>query len=364
MGIHPLHINQMFAGECGSPMFQYAWQHPGQLGREDLAYAIHNAEDLISDFLGFYPKATWSEEVYPISSRTIRPLVTGRGMFIEGGKEAKTVVAADKAVGTLGETMTFTQAVTFTDPEELAIFYPGHSGDDAWEITPVLVSISTGTASITVKKWQLVKESLLEDLEAEEVDYTDSGNFLTTVDVYRRYNDPSVQAQFEGFQAACFSCSGSGCVSCTAVEQSACIKAMYPEQGVLGFTPATWDDDNSRFLGAEWACAADKPLRVRAWLRSGWRDPRRATFRNTIMDPRLERAIAILTMAIIGDEGLCVCLSRIHERWAVDLAKQESGDVATSFKMSREDLRNVFGTTRGGLEAWRLVREVRNGTAV
>ena len=373
IGIHPLHINQLFAGDCGWPMFQYAWQHPGRIGREDLAYAIQHAEDLITGALGFYPLATWSEEVLPISRRQVSPVfIASRGMFIEAGKEAKTLIEADAVITYSDEDLdlvddlaTITVATTLTDPEEIAVYYPGRSGDDAWEIRPTHVVISGGTATITAPRWQFLLSGLQEQLEPGEQDKDDEEAFLAVVDVYRKYTDPSVQAQFEGSSYPCAACSGSGCVSCTEVIQSACLAPRAPHQGIISAKPATWDVDEAHFTSAEWACSADRPLRLRAWYRSGWQNPRDSIWSKTRMDPRLERAIAILAMALIGEEGLCVCLNNIHQKWAQDKALQEStpDGTARAYKMSPATLGNPFGTTIGGLEAWRLVREVLNGQA-
>lgn len=374
LGISPLEINQITGTGCGNPMFQYAWQHPGRIGREDLAYAIQNAEDIIFDFLGFYPGVVWSEEVFPISPRARNALtVTGLGMFIEGGQRASDliddeadVIYDDSDDDDYDDRATITVTVpTGTDPDEIKVFYPGHSGEEAWEIRPLSVSVSGTTATITGKSWQFTTEALQEMLEPDELDRADATIYLEDVEIYRVYNDPSQQAQFEGHSYSCYACSGSGCVACTTVEQTACIRSVAPSQGVLSFIPATWNADLSAFAQADWTCNMGRPARIRAWLRSGWRDPRRTTLRNTILDPRVERAIAVLTMGLIGEEGLCTCLAGIHNRWAIDRAATPLGDPdgGYDFKLSQLDLRNAFGTTNGAYEAWRLLREVRNGRA-
>lgn len=371
LGISPLELNQLIGTGCGQPMFQYAWQHPGRIGREDLAYAIQHAEDLVTDFLGFYPGVVWTEEVFPTPVRAKNAItISGLGMFIEGGKRAVTLIEEDAPVAYSDEddddfdelATIVTTVATGTNPEEIQVFYPGKGGAEEWEIRPLDISVVGTTASITGKRWQFVLEAAQETIEPTELDRTDDAFFLEEVDVYRVYNDPSEQAQFEGYRSPCYACNSTGCVACEEVVQTACIRSLAPEQGVLTFIPSTWNAELSAFYRADWACSMSRPLRTRAWIRSGWQDPRRVAFRRTHMDPRVERAIALLTMATIGPEGLCTCLTHIHERWAIDRAYQESGtEQSTSYKLGTTDYRNVFGTTNGGYEAWRLLREVRNG---
>lgn len=376
LGIDPLHFNQISHGTCGDVLYQYAWQHGGRLGREDISIAIAHAEALIADKLGFLPAPDWREIVVPFSNRATRAIVVSPlGRFIEAGQKVKDlidsevdVVYSDEDDDDVDELATITQATTVTDPDEIAIYYPGHSGDDTWEIRPVSVSIAMGTATITCKRWFLVSEARLEvptfGEDAGEVDIEDDTAFLETVDVYRKYTDPAVQAQFEGYWG-CGQCSGNGCSTCGVTTQSACIGVRDSVAGVLTFSAATWDVINSRF-GTPSQCGLAAPARIRFWMKSGWQNTDGS---KTAMDFRMERAISLLAIALLGPDGLCSCLESLQSRWSEDLALSQSesnaGDgSSTSYKLSRARLAAPFGTTRGGLAAWDLVQEIMNGVSL
>lgn len=379
LGLDPLHVNGINHGSCGSPVLQYAWQHPGRIGREEIALAIQHAEDLISDALGFYLLPAWREELIPISVRARQGiLLCSHGMVIAAGRLAKSEIAVDQEIqwgnedsDTINELATVTVTTSVVDPEEIGLYYPGKAGDDAWEIRPINVSISGGEATITCKRWQLVNPFVLESIDPDpdgieiDEDTDDDGNplFLESVDVYRKWTDPSAQAQFEGYGYPCRTCNDAGCAQCEAVTQSACVSIRDSLIGSLAVSPATWDAANSRFAFAGWDCLMSRPKAVRVWHRSGYVDPRTGSKVN--MAARFERAIALLSISLIGEEDLCTCLSTLHERWAQDLALQEStaDGSSTSYKLGKK-LEWPFGTTRGAIEAWNLVREVRNGLSI
>jgi hypothetical protein len=373
LGIDPLHINGVNHGSCGSPVLQYAWQHPGRIGREEIALAIQHAEDVISDALGFYPLPVWREELIPISVRAKQGIVIcSHGMVLEAGQLAKTLIDSDLDVtygnedsDDFNELATITVTTSVTDPEEIGLYYPSKDGDDAWEIRPIGVSITGGEATITCKRWQLVDPFTLEDIDPDPdgIELEDDASFLTKVDVYRKWTDPSVQAQFEGYAYPCVSCNDVGCASCQASTQSACVQIRDSLIGALSVSPATWDVDNSRFTFSGWPCLMSRPKAIRVWHRSGYKDPR--TSSSIRMAPRFERAIALLAISLIGEDDLCTCLQALHSRWAQDYALQESSadGSSTSYKMGKK-LEWPFGTTRGAIEAWNLVREVRNGLSI
>jgi len=86
-----------------------------------------------------------------------------------------------------------------TDPDELKLYFPGRSGDDRYEIRPIEVDLDTDAASatITCKSWQIIDPDLQEYVDVGEsanaIDAETAGNYETTLDVYRVYNDPQTQ---------------------------------------------------------------------------------------------------------------------------------------------------------------------------
>jgi hypothetical protein len=67
IGIHPLHANQLISNTyfpnanvaCGLNWFQYAWQNANRISREDIALAIRQAENAISNEVGYHLLPDW-----------------------------------------------------------------------------------------------------------------------------------------------------------------------------------------------------------------------------------------------------------------------------------------------------------------
>jgi hypothetical protein len=375
VGIHPLHFNQVHVEEiadahtCDMPLFQYSWQMADKTGREEIANAIADAETRLAAVLGFDVAPRWHADEPARVSRTGVPeysaawrglrglpaVHTQYGYVISGGQEAKSVVSAGAAVvysdadgDTYKETATVTVATTVTDSEELAIYYPGHAGDEAWRIRPITVSIAGGIATIKCRREQLVIEAQLETLAPAAVDGLNNALFLTTVDVYRVYNDPSMQVRFVWEGTDCDDGVGPGVVS----TQDGVFVTRDPKLGIIAPETATWNAATGEFdaIGAA-CCIARAPDRLRLWYRAGWR------YRGSVLrvDPMWERAVSYLALSTL-DRPLCACqpLAAYMDKWRVDLAEHNPG---RSFSMSRRMLDNPLGTTRGEVTAWSLARE-------
>src|SRR5678815_4128134 len=97
-------------------------------------------------------------------------------------------------------------------------------------------AIAGGLCTITCRREQLVLKTLLEALDARPVAGLSAGNFLTTVDVYRKYNDPSVQVElvWRG-SGSCTSCDIDGCVACGLTIQNGCLTTKDRNLGIATF---------------------------------------------------------------------------------------------------------------------------------
>ena len=76
---------------------------------------------------------------------------------------------------------------------EIALYYPGHDGEEVWRIRPISVSLVAGTATITFRRELAVAENLLESFDLPNlrpVDGTDDGSLLVAVQLYPRWHDP------------------------------------------------------------------------------------------------------------------------------------------------------------------------------
>lgn len=384
-GIHPLHFNQVVVADiapasvCDMPMIKYSWQDADRVGREEIAQAIADAENIIAQYTGFYPAPKWIAderlswpqplwpEIFNSNARNVRghrqSLRTRFGHVISGGIEAKTLIDdADAIVYTdadgdgYDETATIVTPTTVTDPQEIAIYYPGKSGADEWEIRPITVSISGGNATIVCRREQLVIESLLEALDPSSVDGLTNGNFLTAVDVYRHWNDPSQQVQFMWEGCAC---DGSGCESCQHSTQYGCLLTRNYKLGFVVPSPATWNTTDL-IWDEDTYSVTRAPEQARIWYYAGYRDMKLSN-PNVRMNQEWERAVTYLALSML-DRPLCACrpLQAFVQHWSTDLAYNTATAATTSsFTLSRKVLDNPIGTTRGAVHAWQLIKKER-----
>lgn len=384
-GIHPCHFNQVTIADlapatvCDMPVVKYSWQNADAVGREEIAQAIADAEAILELHAGFSPAPRWVAdervpgirplwpELFNGNARNVRGMATSLrtklGYVISGGIEGKTLIqSADAIVYTdpngdgYFETATIITPTTVLEPEEIAIYYPGKSGQDAYEIRPIQVTIAGSNATIVCRREQLVLESLQESFDARAVDGLDNANFLTTVDVYRHYNNPEQQVQFMWEGCAC---NGEGCAACSHATQYGCLLARDYKLGIVVPHPATWDPTSNAFDTSCYSVSR-APEQARLWYYAGYRDMRSST-PNISMSSEWERAVTYLALSLL-DRPLCACkpLEAFVSYWKEDLSyNQASTAVSTSFTLSRRRLDNPIGTTRGALNAWRLIQRTR-----
>jgi len=395
MGINPLSFNQLTSGlisvsDCGEVWFQRMWQNPDQASREDVADAIREAEEKISSEIGYFLLPDWVVDERIQTIRPARPEVFAgtvgnlRGMpkslqpkwnfIISGGQKTKTLITAGVAVDGAAlsdldgdgyfETVTITVTVTAGDePCEVRVFYPAAgvvpaAALDDWEVKPIRVTIVGTTATIVFKRWQIVDAELQARLNAEALDSTVDANYLTTVDVYRVFNDPQSMANLlwerAGPNNSCSTCSGSGCTACAFDTQTGCFAVRDERLGIVAYQPATWDSDDEEFNVANFLNCRD-PDQLRLWYYAGWQSDNPATECPRVqMDPFFEKVVAYYAAAIL-DRDVCSCNNseRFIDHWREDLARVGS---EVSFQISPEDLDNPLGTQRGAIYAWKQLK--------
>lgn len=389
MGLHPLHFEQVrLTGDeetvsCSHIYFQHEWQTADHVSREEIATAIAEAEQNIEKALGYRLAPSWEVDEWQPTVRPFRPElhnlyssdIRGRrqvvnanwGYFISGGIQAKTVIQAAKPIvysdqdgDGYKERARVIQITDVLDPCEIAVFYPGKSGDDTWEIKPISVSIAGGSATIDFRRELAVTEELQEafDIEGGEAIGSDDTDFLTTVDIYRRYNDPQTQASFlwepqsTGF---CGNCGGSGCYVCSYTTQTGCLVARGdPRNSIVGYYPGAWNGDNNNFDTDAWALART-PDTIRLFYYCGWRDKRMPCVNK--LDPKWERVIAYYAAALL-DRPPCDCSADVWLRHRQDLTiYQGDEDGKPFFRDPSGILDNPFGSRRGMVNAWRQVQQ-------
>lgn len=388
MGLDPLWFNQLYSAthpsNCGEPWFQYAWQNHNRMGREDIAEAIRDAERQISNYVGYNLLPDWVSAEVQHTTRGANPglysagynsygvqksITTKRNHFISGGQRAVTLIKAgarfcDNRTGMACAPVTpaLPYVSLYVDNPysvcELHVFYPGKNGDPAWEIRPVSIVDASPGVLITIPTYMLVANAQPSPygagyIDAVALDGDSAASYLTTVDVYRVYNDPQTQAELQWLEPNCGSCGGNGCSACEYGVQAGCLTAKDHRLGIVNYDPADWDSATSAFNASGYAVGRD-PDRVKLWYYSGYRNEQLACPLAT-MDNELERAIAYFACALSTRE-FCECnnTEAFLNYWREDLARSDS---ARSFQNSSVVLDNPFGTQRGAVYAWRVCNQ-------
>lgn len=402
IGMNPLHAQGVYIDElsrnannaftCGLPIFQYSWQHADAVGRDDVARAIYESEADIEQVIGYRLLPSWEEdewaqttrpyrkELFNLNNRDIRGMaqvVTSKwGHVISGGIRSVEVLSGAAAIAYSSDrpptaytglaTVQFTPATELPDCE-IALYYPGHPGDERWRIRPVEVTHDLANLyTATFRRELAVVEDVLLSLDLQDlrgIDGKDNAYFLTTVDVCRVYNDPQQQATmlWEG-RPGCGTCGSSGtdCAVCGYSTQTACLLLRgEPRLGQIAYNPATWDSTTLSFTQAALA-GGRQPDLLRLWYYSGWRD-RNATCPTVEMDDDWARVVAHMAASRL-DRPICACTKPSTDYWAADLAFAGGANETGIYRTTERDLGNPFGTRRGEIMAWRRV--LRPGAAI
>jgi len=362
VGIHPLHFNQVEvqdlapATDASAPFLQHEWQLADRIGREALAREIRSVEDQILPWLGFSPLAQWYED----DIATTRPNASylnpnyklwneqlEHAKVLSGGVEAWTLISNEAVVYTdedfdgYSETATVGCATTVTEAEEISICYPNSVASE-WEIRPITVTIVGGVATIVCRREQLVIAAAMEELTPRSVDGLDDANFLTTVDVYRHWNDPSDQGQLEWISTT---------VPGGLNTQTVCLVLRDSRLGIAMIQPATWDATTEAFTFncASWSGRPDKML-LRYY----------AGEKQFVMDPQWAYVITALTCAQI-DRPLCGgdTVQALIKYWKEDKSLRYSSPNGDAFAWlaRKSTLDNPLGTTRAAEYAWRMIQQ-------
>jgi len=383
IGLDPLSFNQLDSATlrrnnvCGDLFFQQDWQHSDRLGRDTIAIAIQQAEQEMSIEAGFNLMPDWSMEERLSYSRPAVPESYGvglnprwqmksveasKGHMLYGGFRAKSLIQANGVVvrsdtdgDGYSETCTVIVPVTITNLNEIHAYYPSKSGEDAWEIRPIKVSVSGGFATITFKSWQITVASKMDMLDPSPLDADLAASYETTIDVYRVYTDISTQVQFLWeTDPNCSNCCGT-CTACELGTQTGCFHIRDERLGFIVPTPATYDAATGGFTATEWT-ACREPDQVRLWYYSGFRDPL-MTRPYAEISNFWKFAIAVFAVSKF-ERAVCGCsnVNQFVEKWRRDAAfasREEGG-----FTVTAELAGNRLGTSLGAIYAYRKIQQV------
>ncbi|KKL52908.1 hypothetical protein LCGC14_2280780, partial [marine sediment metagenome] len=341
----------------------------------------------IESHLGYRLLPSWEEDEWNPTVRPARPemfnlSVTGLrgfnqiaqarwGHLVSGGipqrvlLEEAAVIVYSSTLPPVAYEETATVTVTLSDgfPEcEIAIFYPGKAGDPAWEIRPIDVQVSVANvATIIFRRELVVIEDLLETLDTPRAaEGTTDADFLTTVDVYRLYNDPQQQVEFMWEPLGGCACGTSGCLKCQYTAQFGCLMVRGdPRFSQVVYAPATWNSTDLAFDTATFSVGRAPDI-VRLWYYAGLRD-KRSDCAIRDMDRDWARTVAIYAASKL-DRQPCQCVSNFWQRWSKDLAFVEGTTELAAYNVPTQLLENPLGTRAGAVYAWQRI--MRPGTTV
>lgn len=381
MGIHPYHfagciINGVTSPTCDLAWRQHQWQNVDAIGRETVATAIAEAEAQLEQLVGYRLMPDWEvderhEADHPSKPELVfvnqtnkrgfwRSVVTDWGQFISGGTREATVIGLSAAIaytGTYSEVATVTAPLPAGDAAdsaecEVRVFYPGKGGAPAWEIRPVTVDITAGTATITFNRAQCLLESIQEDLTGPEdpAELTVDGNFLTEVDVYRIWNHPGTQATLMWREAGAELRVNTG----EFTVQTGVLQSPDQRLGIVSFMPANWDEDTWQFIQQSPAVNRGADV-VRLWYFGGFEDKRGNPCCYGTLAPYWERVVAHLAASKLN-RNPCDCNPHLFEHYREDLTFEQGGEQFSRYGVSRwhaERIYAAFGSaTRGAMEAY------------
>lgn len=365
------HFNQMDGAKAPlvSGCDNGIWDQPA---RDALAWTMAQAEEMIAEFLHFWPvpKFITDEEI-----AFSLPGVRGNWLNAEVGTEWKyidcfgteqlTLVKADAAViytndnknplgrenlATISSTGLYVDELTACANKcEVAVFFREADGaedpaDCRWEIRPIKVDIDGSTMSITADSALFVKPDLWKlseldsagstDTAAWKIDF-DTANLVSYVDVYCRTCD--CQSPVTLYWDGVCSCTG----ICQHKTQTACAYRTDKKRGYFAPRPSTWNGTANIYAAPTYNFP---PESVTVNYRAGY-----PLDKSCRMNQSLERAIVKLTNALLPEPPCGFC-----------------GDVAA--RMWQDDRTPIDPLTpeaasmpwdiykRGALEAWRIVK--------
>jgi hypothetical protein len=371
MGIYAPHFNQLngnkapLTGGCKNGIWD-------QDNREDLAWVMSQAEEMIAEYLGFYPipKFITDEEIAfalpGVRSDWRNAEVTTEWARIECyGTETLTLKMADAPViysnadndpfgreelATISTTGLYVEELGACDNAcEVAVFFRVVDGaedaaDPRWEIKPVKVDIDGSTMSITAEASMFVNPSLWEltkqetagsaNTNAYQINY-DTANFVTAVDVYCRTCNKQTPVTLR-WDGVC-DCPG----VCQHSTQTACAYQTDRKRGFFVPRPATWNGTTN--IEAT-PLHAIPPESIRVNYRAGMP----VNSRNCRMNSNLERAIVKLTNALLPEPPCGFC-DIAQKKWQDD--RQDIDPLTPEAASMPWDLYK-----RGALDAWRIVK--------
>lgn len=387
---------------CDYVLAQHPWQHQDAVSREEIAAQLAIAEREVSEIMGYtigptwmtekrrrfakQQKPEWLRDVYDVRGNAQR-ITVKNSKFIEGGQRKTTQIAqacitpqtytgntfmleyldldSDTFIETARITLTFTDAELetygITDENcqtQIKVYFDTKGPDPSWEIRypkEITYTETVTGASILMdfNSWLFIKPELWEAYPTDEgfssINISTADNFVDCVDVYREYPDPALPH-----------CTFYWVIKGVEYSQTGLITEM-DEGGKVIVEPYSYDEDTETWTRANWTKCVT-PNHFTLYYRAGVISDRYTD--GYTYDPvpdYLARAVSYMSLARLV-RPLCDCHNTmsIYEEMREDLAV--FGGAKMRFNPI-ETLRNPFGSKRGEVMAWKLIKSLNEQRA-
>lgn len=372
-GMHQVYIDRSSTVQgCSDVVFEDGPQAADSLSREEIGQHLMRAEKLIADYLGFWPAPVYTEGE-PVQFPGGISLAVDGGMVKPSGKlksiftkwrrilyvgvQTETTIeagvaatASDPDSDGINELITITTAATVpadTQADEIVVYFTDTDRlgqpQDQWQIRPLSVTINTdGTLTITGPAYLFLKPAKRLALMPQQ-QTTDATNFVTEVDVARRYIDTT-----QGGTLKWMNLYGCDEPPCTFTARTACFHGVDNRLGEVIPRPATYDASTDA-----WTALAIPQLRspdqVTISYLSGY--PRMS---NGWIDLTLGAAITALACALMP-KRTCGCdyANKRMQKWQ-EFPSEGTGNRERTI-VTLEQINSLWGGKNGALEAFTLL---------
>lgn len=340
---------------CGAVWAQEP-EDPSIVSREELALAIRSAEIAIADHVGFNLVPDWNMErirtsEFPFWSnhnrynkpRTLelkRKHLVSTGLKVTEAVElGASIVRVDKD----GDGFDETARVTFAaEPAagtlcSYKIFYPGKGGARQWEIKPV----EKTDTYVDIPMWALVTEANYYNNSELPLNGEDDSIYVTTVDIYMVYNNPTGAVTLYYETDATNDGSSNTCTVTGRVHDH---ELSYIAYNVVGRA---------------------EPNLVHVNYYSGWQDEQQSGCFNEL-NAIWKKPVAYLAAGLLTQKPCACCAARGDVeviKWMSNLDETVTdtsvGNTVTPFATIKI-VENIFGVaTRGAWYAYQMVNRLR-----
>lgn len=392
--------------KCTGLLREYGWQDSDAAARSGIRAAVALAEETFARELRYPVIPRYAEATLPYP-RLANPALTrlwpaqadGRRLAVllpEGevqalGRPTRTVIGDAPQTGAvpyvgpspaapyliyrdrdgdgLADQFEAAIATTLTDPAELAAYvsaadrWDGSPLSERWRVQPATVTISSGIATITGPAWVCARPVLYEGEDGGPLNGLDpalASNYLTALTVARRFTDASgttvatapMVLTWEGGVCPSWCGPDQSVVACGAIRDAALglvtISNYYDPATGWQACPGSW---------ADWGCT--EPARVTVRYLAGLSP----LADGTPIDPWAAALCRFVAAEL--DRPVCSCQesNKGIAHWQQDLSQTGASD---ALFQAPDDFDNPFGSRRGHLYAWRLIRgeQQRPGIAI